>query len=261
MNVAAPQARPALIIATPCFGGTVTQGYMESVLSLLAYASDGRFSLQLSMLGHDSLITRARNTLVAAFMDQPAATHLLFIDADIAFDPAQVERMLAFDQDIVAGVYPLKTVDWERVRTDRREAPAEAGLQYVGTFCAAEEFEERDGFVTAEYGGTGFMLIRRAVIEQMIAAYPETRYDRIDSAPQPKFLNASQYALFDCMIDRSIGTYLSEDFTFCQRWRKIGGKIWLDTRGRLTHIGTHEFRGNPGPRFWRSPVLAGAASE
>ena len=138
MNFSAQQERPALLIATPCFGGLVTQGYMESVLSLLAYAADGRFTLQLSMLGHDSLITRSRNTLVAAFMDQPSATHLLFIDADIAFEPAQVERMLAFDQDIVAGIYPLKTVDWERVRTDRREEPADAGLQYVGTFCAAE---------------------------------------------------------------------------------------------------------------------------
>ena len=47
------------------------------------------------------------------------------------------------------------------------------------------------------------------------------------------------------MIDPETGTYLSEDFTFCHRWRKIGGKVWLDTRTALKHVGSYEFQGTP----------------
>ena len=91
------------------------------------------------------------------------------------------------------------------------------------------------------------MLIRRQTLERMIAAYPETNYTAAHTAAAPS-LSPNQYALFDCMIDRASGHYLSEDYTFCRRWRDIGGRIWLDTQGELIHVGPHEFLGQPGVR-------------
>ncbi|MCK8787036.1 hypothetical protein M0638_21920 [Roseomonas sp. NAR14] len=242
-------AQPCIVIATPCFGAMVHQGYMLSVLRLVQHAA-GRYALNLHLLGHDSLITRSRNTLVARFLDTPEATHLLFIDADIAFRPEQVDRLLAAGRDVVAGMYPLKVFDWARADRERSrgEDPATAGLLYVGAPCEGAALERDGDFVTATYAGTGFMLIRRAALERMAAAYPETRYRAIHAHPAPAGASPHQYALFDGSIDAD-GTYLSEDYTFCRRWRAIGGQVWLDTAGALTHIGLHDFAGDPAARF------------
>jgi len=236
-----------LFVATPCYGGLVHQRYMQSSIDLLRTGPARGFEVSLELLGYDSLVTRSRNTLVAKFLDTETATHLLFVDADIAFEAEQVVRMLRFDEDVVAGMYPLKTIDWDAAALGRARAgePLDtAPLRYVGVPCQGEELESRDGFVTGLYAGAGFMLIRRAVLARMIEAFPETRYSAAHTQPVPSG-SPNQYALFDCMIDPDTGHYLSEDYAFCRRWRGIGGRLWLDTRGELTHIGTHEFAGRP----------------
>jgi hypothetical protein len=236
-----------LFVATPCYGGLVHQRYMQSAIDLLQTCPAHGVRVSIELLGYDSLITRSRNALVAKFLDTESATHLLFVDADISFDAGHVLRMLRFDQDVVAGMYPLKMILWddaaiERVRAG--ELPDSAPLRYVGVACEGAEGDSRDGFVTGVYAGTGFMLIRRGVFRRMIEAFPETRYTAAHTQPEPSS-SPNQYALFDCMIDPATGHYLSEDYAFCQRWRSIGGTLWLDTRGELTHIGTHEFEGRP----------------
>jgi hypothetical protein len=220
---------------------------MQSAIELLHAGPVLGFRVSIELLGYDSLITRSRNALVAKFLDTETATHLLFIDADIAFEVEQVARMLRFDQDVVAGMYPLKMIHWDAAairRAQSGEPPDSAPIGYVGVSCQGEEAESRDGFVTGVYAGTGFMLIRRSVFHRMIEAYPETRYTAAHTQPVPS-ASPNQYALFDCMIDPATRHYLSEDYAFCQRWRSIGGRLWLDTQGELTHIGPHEFAGRP----------------
>lgn len=242
--------RPMIFIATPCFGGLVSQHYMQSVIGLMQFAGQAGFDAALALLGHDSLITRSRNTLVTQFLRMPLATHLLFIDADISFDAAQIQAMLNFDEDFVAGIYPLKVIDWSDAAT-RRAAAAEtydaAPLHYVGALCTDADLERKGRFATAIYCGGGFMLLKRRVIERMIAAYPEARYKTAHAYSNAE--GEDNYALFECMIDRNTRAYVSEDFGFCQKWRDIGGKIWLDTEGKLTHIGAYTFRGDPRERY------------
>jgi hypothetical protein len=240
-----------IIICTPCFGGLVTQGYMLATANLLMLGTQMGFSVGVELMGYDSLITRSRNSLVAKFLDRPDATHLMFIDADITYQPAQILRMAEFDQDLVAGMYPLKVRDWSADAIGRLrngESLETAPLRYVGLPCAGEARETRNGFVTGDYAATGFMLIRRNTLTRMMQAYPELHYeaahDRPDQNPSPH-----QYALFDCMIEPETRHYLSEDVTFCRRWRDIGGKIWLDTQGPLVHTGAHDFIGNPALRY------------
>jgi hypothetical protein len=236
---------PHILVATPCYGGAVSLRYMHGVIALLMYGLQHGFIVSIETLSYESLITRGRNTLVSKFLDKAEATHLLFIDADIGFEPRQVARMLAFGEDVVAGMYPLKTLAWDEAAVDRArhgESVDSAPIRFVGKPCEGEALETREGFLTGSYAGTGFMMIRREALLRLIEAYPETRYTAAhttaDAAQSP-----NQYALFDCIIDKASGHYLSEDYTFCQRWRAIGGRVWLDPQGVLAHVGSHDFVG------------------
>jgi hypothetical protein len=236
-----------LFVSTPCYGRLVHQRYMQSAIALLQAGPTFGFRVSIELLGYDSLVTRSRNALVAKFLDTETATHLLFVDADIAFEVEQVVRMLRFHADVVAGMYPLKMIHREAHAVDRAQSgePLDsAPRRYVGVPCEGGELESRDGFVTGLYAGTGFMLVGRAVFERMIEAFPETRYTAPHTQPEPS-CSPNQYALFDCTIDPGTRHYLSEDYSFCRRWRSIGVQVWLDTLGELTHIGPHEFAGRP----------------
>jgi hypothetical protein len=249
-------SKPWIVIATPCFGGMVTQSYMLSVIRLMSYGKSAEFEVSLSMAGYDALIARARSTLLAAFLDEPRATHLLFVDADISFEPEQVERLLKFDKDFTGALYPLKSIDWDEMPrrcVELGESVRQAGLSYVGTFCPEAERKQEGGFATGIYVGGGFQLIRRGAVERMIAAYPETHFKSVHCLPmsgtrRDVVESSNLYALFDCIIDREAGTYLSEDYSFCRRWREIGGEIWIDGKSRLRHCGQFEFVGEYGGR-------------
>jgi hypothetical protein len=246
---------PLVYIGTPCFGGQVATGYMMSMLKLMQCTDRFGFSISINLLGRDSLITRARNTLISQFLITPEATHFMFIDSDLSFEPELINRMLKFDEDIVAGMYPAKALRWNPPTQLKNREPLEtATLQYVGQFCEGAERERRGPFVTAVYCATGFMLMKRSVIERMVTAYPECAYTS-DHVYTLNKTSGRSYALFECMIDQVTGQYLSEDFGFCRRWRLIGGKIWLDAEGALTHTGAYDFVGNPAARFGESSVF------
>jgi len=243
--------RPLIVVGTPCFGGLVTQDYTMSLLNLTAAAPKVGFDVAVVLLGNDALITRGRSAIVAQFLDS-SATHLLFVDADITFTPEIVIRMLHFDKDFVAGLYPAKIIDWQRVNQRvgmTGEAIEESGLAYVGDVCKGSERKDEDGFVTGVYAGTGFQLIKRQVFERMITAYPEMKYKALHAFPRPLHPSQNLYAFFDCMIDPETGVYLSEDFAFCRRWRALGGEIWLDLTSQLTHTGNYSFHGNARAHF------------
>ncbi len=113
-----------VFIGTPCYGGMITADYFKSCLRLVNEAPKHNIQLQFGTIGNESLITRARNTLVQLFMDDPGNyTHLLFIDADIGFSEKSVFRMLDLDEEVVAGIYPRKAIDWRKVKKRVIENP------------------------------------------------------------------------------------------------------------------------------------------
>jgi hypothetical protein len=252
-----PILQPSILLATPCFGGMVSQNYMLSVIRLIGYARIAGFDVSLSMVNHDALISRARSTLLAAFLDNLSATHLLFVDADISFEPQQVERLLRFDKDFTGALYPLKSMDWDLIPqrcVERGESVQQAALSYVGTFLPEVERKQEGDFATGVYAGGGFQLIRRNALLKMIAAYPETHFNSVHSLPmsgarRDSVRSSNLFALFDCIIDPETGVYLSEDYSFCLRWRKIGGEIWIDGASKLTHTGPYDFVGDHASRF------------
>src|ERR1700756_5862585 len=104
-----------LVVAPPCFGGQVSSIYAGSICSLQrALRGMSNVGLTVHMRDGDALITRARANLVTLFLDDPNATHLLFVDADIGFTPDQVFRLIESGADMVAGVYPIKRVNWDK---------------------------------------------------------------------------------------------------------------------------------------------------
>ena len=239
-----------IFLATPCYGAAVTLRYFHSVINTMVYAKSSGLVITVETLAGDSLIPRARNSLVAKFLAHKQATHLLFVDADIGFEPAHLVRLLALNEDIAACMYPLKQYLWDDAAVARArdgELITTAPLRYVGSPCPRETYERRGDFVTADYAGTGFMLISRSAIVRMIEAYAHLHFTTAHAPLNvaPEFL----YALFDTAIDPETRHYLSEDYNFCARWRSIGGKIWLDTESALVHAGGHEFLGDPGVRL------------
>jgi len=240
-----------LVIATPCFGGQVSVHYVASLLKLQKrIRSYANFNLKVLFKDGDALITRARSSLIAQFLDDPAATHLLFIDADIGFEPEQVLRLLQCGADMCAAVYPIKRIDWERVKTAMETAgrnPSTAALNYVFEVDDPQAVVEKGGFLKVRYAGTGFLMIRRSAIETMCARYPQLRYKRdhsLDAASE----SDNRFALFECMIGPD-GTYLSEDFAFCKRWTDMGGEIWADLSSKLSHVGPMTFHGDLSSQF------------
>lgn len=237
----------SLSIGTPCFGGQVSWLYTHSLLKLQVECARRGVEIGFLLQAGDALITRARQTIVSHFLANPRATHLLFIDADIGFEPEQVFRLIEFDADMTAACYPVKEINWEllaeAVRADRRPLES-AALNYVVQGDTANGLTLRDGFVKSLYAGTGFLLIRRAALEAMIARYPELRYTREHKTNDPLEGSPWRSALFNCMIDTATGVYLSEDFSFCRRWTDMGGAIWVDLKSRLQHVGPMIFRGN-----------------
>src|SRR5471032_544842 len=99
-------------VATPSYGGVVTTSYVHGLLDLYDTADRYEFGLRINFNSFDSLITRARNTMVAEYLADERFTHLMWIDGDIGFKGSDVVRLLLADRPLVAGVYPLKTYGW-----------------------------------------------------------------------------------------------------------------------------------------------------
>jgi hypothetical protein len=240
-----------LVIATPCFGGQISVLYAASLFKLqsLMRGYDG-FNLKVLFKDGDALITRARANLISQFLDDPTATHLLFVDADIGFEPEQVVRLIECGADMCAAIYPIKRIDWDKVRSvidAKRNNPAAAAMKYVFEVDDPNAIIERSGFVRVRYAGTGFLMIRREALEKMCAHYPHLRYQRDHSIDTAR-ASDNRFALFECMIAED-GTYLSEDFAFCNRWTSMGGEIWADLNSKLSHVGPMTFHGDLTSQF------------
>jgi hypothetical protein len=250
-----------LVVATPCFGGQISVLYAASLLQLQKLVRTYRgFNFKVLFKDGDALITRARASLIAQFLDDPDATHLLFVDADIGFEPEQVLRLVACGADMSAAIYPIKRIDWDKVRSTietARPNPAAAALKYVFEVDDPNAVTQKGGFVRVRYAGTGFLMIRRGALERMCARHPELQYKR-DHSMDAATASDRRFALFECMIDAD-GTYLSEDFAFCRRWTAMGGEIWADLDSKLTHVGPMAFCGDLASQFATASGLPAAA--
>jgi len=240
-----------LFVATPMYGGQNHGLYMKACLDLQGMCMQYGIQIKFSFLFNESLITRARNYLVDEFLNRSDYTHLLFIDSDVNFDPKDVIALLALDKDVIGGPYPKKAIKWRNIKKAMTKNPAvteEELSKLTGDFVfnpvkGTQQFTVTEPLEVLEIG-TGFMMVKREVFGKFAEAYPELKY-RPDHVGQANF-DGSRYihAYFDTVIDKQSERYLSEDYMFCQWWRRIGGKIYLCPWMRTTHIGTYHFVGD-----------------
>lgn len=212
-----------LHIGIPCYGGMVSEPTMTSLLRFVLLAQKYGLHWSLDTMVNESLIPRGRNNLMAKMMTNEKATHFMFIDADIRFQPESILQMLAYDKEVIAGLYPKKSIP----------------TNYVINLLPQTKIQGE--IFTVDTAGTGFLIFRRSVYEKLIAAHPETKY--VDDVGLGKQYEPMMYAIFDCKIDEK-GHYLSEDWLFCRRWQAIGGEIWAHSKTLLNHIGHYEYQGD-----------------
>jgi hypothetical protein len=212
-----------LHIGIPCYGGMVSEPTMTSFLRFILLASQAGLNWSLDTMVNESLVTRARNNLMAKMMTNTQATHFMFIDADIRFQPESILQMLSFDKEVIGGLYPKKALPVSYVINLKPETKIQGDIFTVDTM------------------GTGFLLFRRSVYEKLIDAHPECKY--VDDVGLGKQYEPMMYSIFDCEIDEK-GHYLSEDWLFCRRWQKLGGEIWAHSKCLLNHVGHYEYAGD-----------------
>jgi hypothetical protein len=188
-------------------------------------------------------------------------THMMFIDADVGFNPDDVISLLALqsdesDYDIIGGPYPKKCISWEKIAMAVNKGAADEDPNNLENFVGDYVFNPvvSDGETTREIRldepaevletGTGFMMIRRKTFEKWQATYPEKMY-RPDHVRTEHFNGDREICMFfDCVIDPDSKRYLSEDYYFCQQSRKAGMKVWLCPWMKLTHTGSYVFGGS-----------------
>lgn len=239
--------KPHIFIATPMYGGLCSGFYTQSLLLLQKQLNEKGVDVTFSFMFNESLITRARNAMAHGFL-KSKATHLMFIDADIRFVPDQFPHMIEVDKDIICGIYPKKEINWESVKRAMESNVDNDNLKYhTGSFVV--NLVDYSGSVTVPVnqpveiwnGGTGFMLIKREVFENLADKVPSYTNDVLDLAGTIKADVIKEY--FTTSIEPETNRLLSEDYHFCRLARMNGIKVWAAPWVNLGHMGSYMFEG------------------
>lgn len=254
------EINPCVYILTPCFASLCYVNYVTCLMNTITMFREYNIELIVEFCRNDSLVSRARNNLVARAMANPKMTHIMFIDNDISWDPLDILKLMISDKNIVGGIYPLKNYNWSKLANNpniineliskknnsqfKNIITNESMIQYnmlkynVNYLSTTLNIEKN--LTKVKHIATGFMMIQRTVIEKMSAAFPSTKYVDDVNFLKPNE-NQFAYALFDCGVEE--GHYFSEDWLFCHRWTKMGGSIWADVSISLNHTGIEDYQG------------------
>ena len=241
------EKKPHVFLAVPMYGGMCTGFFTQSLITATKVLSDNNIDLSVSFLFNESLIQRGRNLLAHQFMQNDAATHLMFIDADIKFNPADIVHMLRADKDIICGIYPKKEINWHTVEQAVKDGvPVDQLKNKTGSMVVNLVGYEGQVTVPANEpleiwnGGTGFMLIKKEVLVKMKEQLPAYRNDvKVLSGEITDWI--TEY--FACAIEPGVQRLLSEDYYFCWKAREMGIKIYAAPWVNLGHFGSYLFEG------------------
>jgi acyl-CoA synthetase (AMP-forming)/AMP-acid ligase II len=255
---------PHVCILTPCYGSLCYVNYVHCLIQTISLFQKLNIGITVEFCKNDSLVSRARNNLIAKAMSNLSVTHMMFIDNDITWDPIDIIKLIISDKSLIGGVYPLKKYNWNTILPtadnpnpvqkiiDKKNnsmlktmVSDESALQHhllkYNTNFLENVLNIDNNLTKVRHIATGFMMIKRSTIEKMAKAFPSTKY-----TDDVGFLHGDEnnyaYALFDCGVEDD--HYFSEDWLFCHRWTKMGGSVYLDVSINLKHTGNEDFNGS-----------------
>lgn len=230
--------KPMVVFGIPSFMGSPCEEFMISYIDTISALGNAGIPSATVFVPRDPYLSKARNNIATNFIrGWPMATHLFFLDDDIGWPGSKVVEFVKRDLDLITGVYPKKT--------DAGEYPCQVMLDDNGGLI------EKDGLVKAVLAPTGFMCIKRHVLEKMAAQsgmYVDT------TNPNPTDANL-HFNIFDMGFflpsgerpvnqGGKIGEFWGEDYYFVRRWRDMGGEVWVDPHIDFSHRGSKVWRGN-----------------
>ena len=237
-----------LFIATPMYNGVCNGLYTMGMIGLTQLCDQVQLPFMYSYMTNESLITRARNSLAYDFLASDC-THLMFIDADIGFQPVHVLNLLTAQKDIICGMYPKKEINWPLVYAGVKNGITPERLhEFTGSFVVNLEDDATEAVGSLNQpmkianGGTGFMMIRRKVFEDLQHKVPTYTFDAhaaTDTQQATKIIDE----FFATSIDEKTNRLLSEDYHFCKIARREGFEVWAAPWVQLSHCGTYVFDG------------------
>ena len=212
---------PRVFVSTPSHDGRVLLPYHVSAMNLassgvanfvFSYAKGGGISVARNHAAHEFLNTKSE--------------YLLTIDGDLRFGPEHLARLLSHNKDVVGAVYGHKYP---------------GPLKLSGNALPGAAVDETTGLLEVRALGTGFLLVKREVMEAISDKlfYSERYRGRGEYEGQ---ILTNIYGMGVCDRDKGgIGEHVTEDFMFARHARSCGYKVYCDTRFYLPHIGDIEY--------------------
>ena len=243
---------PHVVFGIPSFRGTPEREFVISFAQTQKALSEAKIEFDMIMLAGDPYLPKCRNRIVSKFLtDHPHATDFFFLDDDIGWSPvSKVVEFVQREEDIICGVYPKKQ--------DGIDFPAT--LEMMGG-----NLIELNGLYEAHLIPTGFLRIKRHVLEKMAMASAKY-YEKSADGTQLMQWNIFEARFVDLGLEQlrrdgvddlshddaiaylkralaivppaDMGQWWGEDFWFAQRWREMGGKVWVDPEISFTHRGS-----------------------
>lgn len=251
----------SLFVATPMYGGVCHGMFAKSINELLIIGARLGVTVVTSNIYNESLVNRARNYLLQTFLDSQCS-HIMWIDADISFNPYDVFTLLAYcgdkdpikkkKMDIVGGLYPKKTLAADKMIQAAKHGLCDENPEDIFKFGADFVINPIDGSeqidvtkpIQVSEIGTGFMLMSKDSVNRIRRKNPQLKYTPDHVRSEGFDGTRPIYNLFEVKIDEKSNRLLSEDYAFLKLAREEGLSIYVFPWIKLTHIGTWFFQGD-----------------
>jgi hypothetical protein len=250
----------SLIIGIPSNDGKCNLQLAQGLTQLVLLCKANNIKMNVIYNYHCSLIHKGRSDMISNFLHFTNATHFMFIDSDLKFEPEAVINMLDIDVDLIGATYPKKIFNFDLIKHVIKEndnldeysinaITNEYALSFLDDFKNTGKIQMNEkGLIEVQRLPTGFLMMTRKMLLEMVEKYPEHRYKLKNVEHEYQKDKLEGYSLFDTYIDED-GDFISEDYAFCDRYREIGGKVWLYPHALINHIGAYEFKGDLMQKF------------
>jgi len=204
-----------VLIGTPSYDGRIDVWFANSLIATVKEAEKKGIFVHAIYTSYDSLIQRARNSLVKLALDGKY-DNIFFIDSDTEWEPEWFFRLLERPEPIVGGAL-IKKTDKEGYT--------------VKLLDKQLKFSEDGKLIQADGVGTGFLKVSKFALEKLwLASDPYTSEGE------------EHRMVFDIKVEN--GDLISEDYVLCNKWKSLGYKVWLDPTITCNHIGIKKFKGD-----------------